>query len=245
MTDNEIAQIISQHSKFAPERANVIFAHNSDGRIFYGEKFEQGCQFWDAHTMLPRTLQGIIHSCSLVAKRSDSGNWVSVNDLGGLVGKKRSTPPTYVSEKMSKATKRPSPTPKQQEVKVELIPAVAANPVPSVQDSDWRSEFVGIKELEESRSPRNFPVFISIRKDGKIILSKTLLEKVDNGFDILVSKDFKRLALTLGGEMYFKNKSGNYSHKSLPNHITFPETSGTVRVYMTWDESKNAFFGDL
>ncbi|AUG87817.1 hypothetical protein HOS54_gp132 [Klebsiella phage Menlow] len=38
MTDNEIAQIIKQHSRFAPDAANVIMLHK-DGRVFFAEKF--------------------------------------------------------------------------------------------------------------------------------------------------------------------------------------------------------------
>lgn len=246
MTDNEIAQIIKQHSRFAPDAANVIIVHK-DGRVFFAEKFEQGSQFWDASTMLPRTLQGIIYSCSLVAKRSDAGHWVSVNDLGGIMGGKeyptKRSPPPYVKEQMSKITNRPRPTPK--EPKVEVVPATAVETKSAKKGTDWRSEFIGIKELDCERNPRNHPLFVSIRTDGKIILSKGLLDKIDGNFDFLVSKDRKAIALVKNGSMYNRNKSGNYSHKGLPKYLKFPEDSGTVRIYMDWDQEKNAFIGSL
>ncbi len=238
MTDEEIALIIAKHARYAPEAANVLLAHK-DGRVFYAEKFEQGCLFWDADTMLPRTLKGIIHACYLVAKRKDDGNWVGVNDLGGTRTPKRlPAAPKFVKEEMAKASVRridkskPSTT---------VVPAV----LPKPESVDWRSEFISIKELDSERNPRNHPLFVSIRADGKIILSKGLLDKIDDNFDFLVSKDRKVIALVKNGSMYNRNKSGNYSHKGLPKYLKFSDDSGTVRIYMDWDQEKNAFIGNL
>ena len=80
--------IIDKHKVYAPAAAKVILVHE-DARVFFAEKFEQGCLFWSADTMRESKLQGLIHKLTLVAKRNDQGDWVGVADFSSKV-----TPPT-------------------------------------------------------------------------------------------------------------------------------------------------------
>ncbi|QZB90158.1 hypothetical protein selz497L_195 [Salmonella phage SenALZ1] len=76
--------IVEKNKMFAPSKAKVILIHD-DGRVVFAEKFEQGCAFWFADTMRESKLQGIIYKLTLVAKRNDQGDWVTVCDFSSKV----------------------------------------------------------------------------------------------------------------------------------------------------------------
>lgn len=129
-------------------------------------------------------------------------------------------------------------TPVVQEVK----PAPAAKETVKLNMSD----FISVRELD--RSPRQKcpdQMFVSFRKNGKIILSKALMKQLPwKSMNIMITPDFKYLALCRGEE-YNVNSSGTYSHKALVSKVVFPEGMDTVRVFVAWDDELHALVGSF
>lgn len=129
-------------------------------------------------------------------------------------------------------------TPVVQEVK----PAPAAKETVKLNMSD----FISVRELD--RSPRQKcpdQMFVSFRKNGKIILSKALMKQLPwKSMNIMITPDFKYLALCRGEE-YNVNPSGAYSHKALASKVVFPEGLDTVRVFVAWDDELHALVGSF
>lgn len=256
----------------APNGANVILQHR-DGRIFYAEAFTIGSMFWDDTGSNPRSLQGIIYNLRVVAKRtgekSNIWTWVETNDVVVVPVKKPATSGrkaqvekaarslTSARKQLEKATSALSSvaTPAAPVVKEKVVvqPAVVEAPVkkapaPATQDAKKlnMSDFMSIKDLNDaSRPPRPDQLFISLRSNGKIILSRALAHQLPwKTMNFMITPDFKYLAICQG-DQYKMNKTGTYFHKALVSKISFPKGIETVRVFVEWDDNLKALVGSF
>lgn len=248
MTLQEIELIIKNHSPHIPDAANIIMVHR-DGRIMYAERFEQGCNFWDSNSMLTRKLQGIIHGCTVIAKRQ-SGKWFPAPTTKSAV-------PDFVKEQMAKSTKPPVLTPavvEKKAVVIEVKPVVVERPQnrvdippvlaqPSTLNKD--TKFTSLRELENPMYRRADKLLVSIRRNGKLVISKSLREALSNTFEFIISEDRQWLGITRFGNGYKKNVSGNYTCRGLVGNIDFPDDKPSIRVNMAWNEELQMFVGKI
>lgn len=245
LTKTIVEALIEKNKVFAPNAAKIIAVHE-DGRIIFAEKFEQGVKFWYSDTMRESTMQGIIHKLTLIAKRNDQGDWVGVADFSTKI-----TPPApksrqeriLESQEKLRAAREPKPKPAPVAKVVDVKPVI--QPVVEKVETEMASDFISIRDLDplSRRSPEL--LFISFRANGKIIMSKSLRDKMSWAtINMLVSRDFKRFAVAEGKE-YNINRSGTYVNRALCSKLSFPEDSGTVRAILEWDDKLNMFVGEF
>lgn len=205
-------------------------------------------------------------------KNSNIWTWTETNEVVVVPVTKAAPATKPRQERMQKATstlasaRSKTPTPAKPvapvvKEKVVVQPAVTEAPVkvaaPVVQEVKPApaaketvklnmGDFISVRELD--RSPRQKcpdKMFVSFRKNGKIILSKALLKQLPwKSMNIMITPDFKYLALCRGEE-YNVNPSGAYSHKPLVSKVVFPEGLDTVRVFVAWDDELHALVGSL
>ncbi|AER70223.1 hypothetical protein F416_gp091 [Salmonella typhimurium phage PhiSH19] len=120
--------IIEKNKMFAPNKAKVILIHE-DGRVIFAEKFEQGCAFWFADTMRESKLQGIIYKLTLVAKRNDKGDWVTVCDFSSKVETKPKTRQERILEAQEKLRVARTSSAEKPEIKPAVMPVTKLPPV--------------------------------------------------------------------------------------------------------------------
>lgn len=250
----------------APHGANVLLEHR-DGRLFYAEAFTVGSIFWDENGSNPRALQGIIYNLKVIAKRSGGKNsniwtWTETNEVVVVPVTKAAPATTPRQERMQKATstlasaRSKIPTPDKPvapvvKEKVVVQPAVTEPPTTKTPVGDTQPEtnlslkdFMSFKDLNRTlHEPRPEQLFVSFRKNGKIIMSRGLMQKMPwKTMNFLITPDFKHLAICEGNE-YRMNKTGTYFHKALVTKIQFPKISDTIRVPVVWNESLKAMVG--
>ncbi|WDR21188.1 hypothetical protein PJM37_0109 [Salmonella phage vB_SenM_UTK0004] len=252
--------IIEKNKMFAPNKAKVILIHD-DGRVVFAEKFEQGCAFWFADTMRESKLQGIIYKLTLVAKRNDQGDWVTVCDFSSKVDTRPKSRQERILEAQEKlVAARTSPVIKPAVISPSIdLPPVSQKaveqyaekrkeePVKSPVENKEESEFISIRQLcpQERRFSSPNDLFVSFRSNGKIILCKTLREQLQwPNINMMVSRNFKRFAIGEGKD-YPVNKSGTYANRHMCDKLSFPNDSGTIRVRLEWDETLNMYVGDI
>lgn len=239
-------ELIQKHSRFAPEVAEYIALHE-DGRVFFATSMEQGVRIWDADTMREKTMQGIIHSLTAFAKRKSQGvnDWEIIKT--NLTEEKRGARMLRHQKALAAVREHPitvDPT-KTQVIKAD--PVVEPLFTPSEPETESASEFVSVRTLESSvRRRKEGDLFVSVRTNGKIVIGKALRDHINGwkGLSFMVSKDFRRLALTMGDD-YDNNKSGTYLARGLTARLKFPEDSGTIRIIMKWEPGLNSFVGDI
>lgn len=108
------------------------------------------------------------------------------------------------------------------------------------------SDFMSIKDLNDaSRPPRPEQMFISLRSNGKIILSRALAHQLPwKTMNFMITQDFKYLAICQG-DQYKMNKTGTYFHKGLVSKVSFPKGIETVRIFVEWDDNLKALVGSF
>lgn len=259
--------LIDKHKLFAPNKAKVILIHKVDGRVFFAEKFEQGCKFWSADNMRESTLQGIIHKLEIVAKRNDQGDWVAMVDFSSKVEppkapktrmEKIAQAQELVSKKSGSGT---SVTIKRTPLKYEKpdsmeSPAVAVDPVDygavddpklpapvSIQDqADPFAGFYSIRSLQTTGPKIAAPSITLRRKTGVVYVNPLIRDKigVNNEFDVLVND----------GEIYFvkgrpaliMKQRGSFNSVRLCNLVDFKGRE-SVSIMFEWKEELQAFYG--
>ncbi|EDL0984682.1 hypothetical protein COP89_22580 [Salmonella enterica subsp. enterica serovar Typhimurium] len=120
--------VVEKNKMFAPNKAKVILIHE-DGRVIFAEKFEQGCAFWFADTMRESKLQGIIYKLTLVAKRNDQGDWVTVCDFSSKVETKPKTRQERILEAQEKLRVARTSSTEKPEIKPAVMPVTKLPPV--------------------------------------------------------------------------------------------------------------------
>lgn len=128
ITKKNAESIIEKNKMFAPNKAKVILIHE-DGRVIFAEKFEQGCTFWFADTMRESKLQGIIYKLTLVAKRNDQGDWVTVCDFSSKVETKAKTRQERILEAQEKLRVARTSSAEKPEIKPAVMPVTKLPPV--------------------------------------------------------------------------------------------------------------------
>lgn len=253
LTSKIVSNLIEKNKPFAPEKAKVMLIHE-DGRVIFAEKYEQGCKFWYADTMRESVLQGIIHKLSIFAKRNDHGEWVEfLSSRPPVAGSPMSRQDRILAQQEAlkaarKGAKPAKPTPTVIDPVIKSSAVVEPlNPEPNqLVKPASDSEFISVRELEPAvrrRTPTE--LFVSFRSDGKIILCKSLRDRLTwPTLNMMVSRDFKRFAIMPGKE-YNANQSGTYVSRSLCSKLKYPEDSNTVRAVLEWDEGMNMFVGEF
>lgn len=253
--------LIDKHKHFAPLKARVMLIHKDDARVFYAEKFEQGCAFWAADTRRESVLQGLIHKLELVAKRNDKGDWVAVTDFKSkptttvkkptrlekivktqeLVYKKRvTTPPAVVSPVEEKEDLPPS---------MKLVNSIEPGRNLHKPDSESLDPFEGLMSLKSFYAPGPKPdvAMMTIRKKANVFrLNPIIKEKigVDHCFDILVNPEDGRIAIVLGRKVFTMKEKPCFTSKSFAKMVDCPDNA-VFHIEFEWDEKHQAFFGNM
>lgn len=124
---------------------------------------------------------------------------------------------------------------------------VEAKAVPAPTPVDALSRFTSIRTLEGFHRHHKTVTYISIRNNGKILLSKGLRDAIQDwkGLDILVTPDMTEFAIIEREGAYRNNLSGSYAHKTLAAGIKFPDGKSTIRVSLEWDAVARAYIGKV
>lgn len=275
LTPKKAQEILQANSRFAPIAAQYIVV-DPEGKVYFAETLSRTGLLWDAESLRECQKAVAIMGLYPIAKRNAPNTWklLAIKEKGEPSGNRaqrmlkhqqaltsaRVVQPAVTTIDVAKATTTIVAAAKELTKEVikadpviEPVPAVKANTLLVVDEAPIiigdinLSEFISLRSLETvPRKLKEGELLLSLRSNGKIVLSRTLRNRVEGweGMNILVSKDFRRVAVCMGND-YEPNKSGTYMSRALTSKLKFPDDSGTIRVLLAWDKGLNAFVGDI